>query len=143
MSQELQQFHAQLVKTTIDIEKHTTWLGDPSCGAVLVFCGNVRQQNRDQIVTKIDYQAYETMALSELTAVARSLVEAGATKALAVHRLGLLEVGETSILLGVSLPHRKEGFRLLEKGMEQIKQMVPIWKHEHYQAGNPRWIEGS
>jgi len=136
-------YFAQLVKTAIDISEHTAWLASPDCGAVLVFCGNVRQSNRDRIVTRIDYQAYESMALSQLTAVVQSLVTEGATRALAVHRLGMLEVGETSVLLGISLPHRKDGFQLLERGMEQIKKLVPIWKHEHYRDGNPAWVEGS
>lgn len=136
-------FRAQLVTSAIDISRSTAWLGDPGCGAVLVFCGNVRNQNRDQVVTNIEYQAYESMALAELTRVTRSLVDRGAQRALVIHRLGMLEVGETSVLLGISLPHRKDGFRLLEEGMAQIKKMVPIWKHEHYQDANPVWIEGS
>ena len=143
MSGEPLPYHAQLVKTAIDVSEHTAWLTDPLCGAVLIFCGNVRQSNRDQVVTRIDYQAYESMALSQLTMVAQSLVDAGATRAIVVHRLGMLEVGETSILLGISLPHRKDGFQLLERGMEQVKKVVPIWKHEHYQDGSPAWIEGS
>ena len=136
-------YFAQLVTSAIDVSKQTAWLTDPRCGAVLVFCGNVRESNQGQAVTRIEYQAYESMALSQLETVTKSLVDAGATRALAVHRLGMLEVGETSILLGISLPHRKDGFQLLERGMEQIKKMVPIWKHEHYRDGNAVWIEGS
>jgi len=136
-------FRAQLVRSTIDVSSSTSWLGDPGCGAVLIFCGNVRDKNRDQAVTKIEYQAYETMALAELNQVARSLIDRGAHRAIAIHRLGMLEVGETSVLLGISLPHRKDGFQLLEEGMEQIKKMVPIWKHEHYRDANPVWIDGS
>ena len=136
-------FRAQLVRSAIDVSSSTSWLGDPGCGAVLVFCGNVREKNRDQVVTKIEYQAYESMALAQLNQVVRSLVDRGAQRAMAIHRLGMLEVGETSVLLGISLPHRKDGFRLLEEGMEQIKKMVPIWKHEHYRDANPVWIDGS
>lgn len=134
---------AQLTQTRIDVSEYTAWLTDPGCGAVMVFCGNVRQSNQGKSVTRIEYHAYESMALAQLTSITKSLIEAGATRAIAVHRLGMLEVGETSILLGISLPHRKQGFQLLEEGMEQIKQSVPIWKHEHYHDGNAAWIEGS
>ncbi|MEC9476340.1 MAG: molybdenum cofactor biosynthesis protein MoaE [Planctomycetota bacterium] len=143
MASDSTQYHAELVSSTIDVSEQTAWLADPGCGAVLVFCGNVRDSNQGQAVTRIEYQAYESMALSQLREVAKSLLDAGATRALAVHRLGMLEVGETSILLGISLPHRKDGFQLLERGMEQIKTTVPIWKHEHYVDGNVAWIEGS
>ncbi|MDE0958292.1 MAG: molybdenum cofactor biosynthesis protein MoaE [Planctomycetota bacterium] len=134
---------AQLVNEPIPVEKYTRWLGEPGCGAVLLFCGNVRDTNRGQSVIRIDYHAHESMARKQLTRITASLVEAGAHRALAIHRLGTLEVGETSILLGVSLAHRRDGFGLLEQGMERIKADVPIWKHEQYQDGTVAWIEGS
>jgi molybdopterin synthase catalytic subunit len=134
---------ARLVREPIEIQHISSWLGEPNCGAVLLFCGNVREYNRGKNVARIDYHAHETMALSELRKVAHFLVHHGATRAVAIHRLGSLDVSEMSILLGIALPHRKTGFGLLEQGMEMIKSTVPIWKHEHYQDGTVEWIEGS
>ncbi|MDE0959954.1 MAG: molybdenum cofactor biosynthesis protein MoaE [Planctomycetota bacterium] len=134
---------ARLIHEPIQIEKFTSGLAEPGCGAVIFFCGNVRETNRGKTVLRIDYHAYESMALRQLAQITTSLVEEGAQRAVAIHRLGTLEVGETSILLGVSLAHRKIGFGLLEQGMEMIKSTVPIWKHEHYQDGSVAWIEGS
>ncbi len=134
---------ARLVREPIDIQQFSNWLGEPDCGAVLLFCGNVREQNRGKGVARIDYHAHESMALSELKKVTHFLVQNGATRSVAIHRLGSLEVSEMSILLGIALPHRKTGFGLLEQGMEMIKSTVPIWKHEHYQDGTVEWIEGS
>ena len=136
-------FRAQVVDQRIDVDECSRWLSSADAGAVLLFCGNVRDHNRGRQVTRIDYHAYESMACKELETVTRSLLAEGATRALAIHRIGSLEVGETSIVLGVSLAHRKDGFRLLETGMEHIKSSVPVWKHEHSQDGTTSWIEGS
>ncbi|OUU26022.1 MAG: hypothetical protein CBC13_01050 [Planctomycetia bacterium TMED53] len=136
-------YEAQLTREAIDTEKARSWLDDPGCGAIHIFCGVVRDLNRSKTVTAIEYHAHEPLALRSLEKVVAGLVDDGATKALAIHRLGMLKVGETSILLGVSLPHRKEGFGLLERGMIEIKSEVAVWKHEHYRDDAPEWIEGS
>ena len=136
-------FKASLCREAIDTEAAREWLTDPTCGAVLLFCGVVRNLNRSRAVTRIEYHSHESLALRSLEKIVEGLVESGAQKALAIHRLGMLEVGETSILLGVSLPHRKEGYALLERGMNEIKAEVAVWKHEHYENDPPEWIEGS
>ena len=136
-------FEARLCREVIDTEAARSWLTDDACGAIHLFCGVVRDLNRDRSVTRIEYHAHESLALRSLEKIVEGLVQSGAKKAIAIHRLGMLEVGETSILLGVSLPHRKEGFALLERGMQEIKADVAVWKHEHYTDGPPEWIEGS
>ena len=134
---------ARLCREVIDTESARAWLTDDACGAIHLFCGVVRDLNRDRSVSRIEYHAHEPLALRSLEKIVEGLVLSGAKKALAIHRLGMLEVGETSILLGISLPHRKEGFALLERGMLEIKSEVAVWKHEHYRDGPPEWIEGS
>ncbi|MDG2084431.1 MAG: molybdenum cofactor biosynthesis protein MoaE [Planctomycetota bacterium] len=136
-------YSASLTRDPISAEEASRWLQDSTCGAIHLFCGVVRDLNREQTVTRIEYHSHEPLALKSLEKIVAGLVESGATKAIAIHRLGMLEVGETSILLGVSLPHRKRGFELLERGMLEIKSEVAVWKHEHYTDSPPEWIEGS
>ncbi len=136
-------YKAILSREVINSDDARSWLDDPACGAIHIFCGVVRNLNRSKPVTRIEYHAHEPLALRSLELIVESLVDRGATKALAIHRLGMLEVGETSVLLGISLPHRKVGFELLEQGMNEIKAEVAVWKHEHYRDDTPEWIEGS
>lgn len=115
----------------------------PGAGAVLTFAGTVRNEHLGRTVTSIDYHAYDSMALKELERIERDAAGRwpGVTVSIA-HRTGLLQVGEVSVFIAVSSPHRAEGFEALRFGIEAIKRSVPIWKRENYPDGHA-WIEGS
>lgn len=114
-----------------------------SAGALLTFSGVVRDQHLGRSVTSIEYHAYEPMAEKELTRIEEEIAKRwpGAAAAI-VHRVGLLGVGETSVCIAVSSPHRSEGFQALRFAIEAIKESAPIWKKEIYSDGYA-WIEGS
>ena len=115
----------------------------PDCGAVLLFLGCVRDSFQGEVVERIDYSAYESMALSELKSLAEeSLGRLGEPGAVAVwHRLGPVAAGEPSVAVGVASPHRKPAFEEGQWLIDTLKARVPIWKKE-IGPGGAVWIEG-
>jgi molybdopterin synthase catalytic subunit len=112
-------------------------------GALLTFSGTVRDEHLGRRVTGIEYHAYESMAQRELERIEAEVRERWPGTRIAIaHRVGLLEVGETSVCIAVSSPHRAEGFAALRLAIERVKESVPIWKKEFYPDGHA-WIEGS
>lgn len=112
-------------------------------GAALLFLGVVRDHNDGRAVIGIRYEAYVEMAERVLAEIAAEAAERLATDRLAVvHRIGELAVGEASVAIAVSSPHRAEAFDACRHVIEEIKARLPVWKEERY-AGEPsRWLEG-
>ncbi len=115
----------------------------PGAGAVATFLGLVRDHNQGRRVLWLDYEAYAPLAEK---ALARIVTEAearwpGARMAIH-HRTGRLEIGEASVVIAVATAHRADAFAACRYAIERIKQIVPIWKHEHF-AGGDVWIEGA
>ena len=112
------------------------------CGATITLDGYVRQFTRGRETRYLVYEAYESMALKQmekLIADAKSLFEVSAIGV--VHRLGKLEIGETSVVISVAAPHRKAAFAACEWFITELKRSVPIWKKEVYADGE-EWIDG-
>ena len=112
-------------------------------GALNLFYGMVRNHHEGRAVERLEYEAHTTMALRQLQRVAEEtkarfpdVGEVGIW-----HRIGMLEIGETSLLVAVSSPHRKEAFDASLWCVDRIKQVVPVFKKEHW-AGGSAWIEG-
>lgn len=102
-----------------------------SDGAVVFFAGVVRDHHEGRVVEAIEYQAYEAMARKEMVRVIESVGREHSEVQIAlVHRLGLLEVGETSIAIACAAPHRAEAFEACRKVIDRVKETVPIWKRE-------------
>jgi molybdopterin synthase catalytic subunit len=134
---------AELTREPIDEGKEAAAVRAPSAGAVLVFAGTVRDEHRGRAVTGIDYHAYEPMAERELSRIEDEVARRWpGARARIVHRTGPLRVGDTSVLIAVSTPHRAEGFEALRFAIEELKAVAPIWKKELYPDGHA-WIEGS
>lgn len=103
----------------------------PSCGAVAVFIGQVRNRNLSRKVKAIHYTAYKKMAKKQMTKIVREATEKSRVKKIImVHRTGLLKVGEISLIVVVFSPHRKEAFAALRFCVEQLKERVPVFKKE-------------
>jgi molybdopterin synthase catalytic subunit len=134
---------ARITRDAIDPAAASAMVARPGAGAVLTFAGVVRDRNLGRTVEAIEYHGYEEMALQEMARIeeeARRRWPAVAVEI--VHRLGALSVGETSVLIAVSSPHRAEGFLALRFAIDTLKETVPIWKKEIYADGYA-WIEGS
>jgi molybdopterin synthase catalytic subunit/molybdopterin converting factor small subunit len=105
-------------------------------GAVVVFDGIVRNNTRGRRTLYLVYEAYEEMALRMMQELARQAVAGHAVRQVAlVHRLGRLEVGETSVLIAVSSAHRAQAFEACRWLIDTLKKTVPIWKKEHFEDG--------
>lgn len=112
-------------------------------GAALLFLGIVRNHNEGRAVSGVHYEAYAAMAEQTLTAIVTEAVQrAGAAKAAAVHRIGELSIGEVSIAIAVSTPHRAEAFDACRYIIEEVKKRLTVWKQERYATGETQWLDG-
>jgi len=118
----------------------------PSCGAVVLFSGNAREKNHDKDVVRLDYEAFEAMAASEmrtLFARCRAEVERGeptrALRMLVQHRTGTVAIGEAAVLVCVASPHRDAAFVAARFLIDELKKNVPLWKKEVYADGH-EWL---
>ena len=132
-----------LVREPIDIQSIGSSLVRPEDGAVTIFLGTVRDNARGRRVVRLEYHAYEGMALKKLEEVAVDARKRYAiTDISIIHRLGALALKECSIAIAVTAPHRGAAFDACRYAIDTIKQVVPIWKKEFYEDGSA-WIEGS
>ena len=113
------------------------------CGAVTTFIGLVRKHNAGREVLWLEYEAYAPLAEKSFERIAGEASERWPSVRLAVHhRIGRLAIGEASIVIVAASPHRAEAFAACRYAIERVKQISPIWKHEHFEGGDV-WIEGA
>ena len=135
---------AEIVSHPVTEGMVTEWLGDPAHGAEVIFFGAVRDHNDGRKVIGVHYDCYVPLALSTLKAVIREARErfGDELRVCVLHAKGYLKVGELSVGIGVSAPHRAEAFDGCRYIIEEIKIRVPIWKQEHYTDGDSEWVQG-
>jgi molybdopterin synthase catalytic subunit len=113
------------------------------CGAIATFVGIVRDEHGGRRVLWLDYEAFEPLAIKAFTLIDEEAGERWPSIGLAIHhRVGRLEIGEASVVIAAASPHRPEAFSACRYAIERIKQIAPIWKHEHFEGGDV-WIEGA
>lgn len=111
-----------------------------SAGAVVTFIGTVRDHNDGRPVTRLEYEAYPSMAEREMAAILDELPrEIADVRVAAIHRVGSLEVGDAAVVCAASSMHRGEAYRACRRLIDEIKSRVPIWKREHGPDG-PYWV---
>jgi molybdopterin synthase catalytic subunit len=112
-------------------------------GAIASFVGLVREENQGRQVSYLEYEAYEPLAGRALQLIIDEARETWADTRIGVHhRTGRLELGEASIIIVAASPHRAHAFAACRYTIERVKQIVPIWKHEHFEGGDV-WLEGA
>jgi molybdopterin synthase catalytic subunit len=117
--------------------------GAPGVGAVTTFAGLVRDQNAGRRVTRLEYEAYEPLALKAFAQIAEEAAALWPTAVLGIHhRTGPVAIGEASIVIVAASAHRTEAFAASRYAIERVKQIAPIWKHEYFEGGDV-WIEGA
>jgi molybdopterin synthase catalytic subunit/molybdopterin converting factor small subunit len=132
----------RLVREPIDSALILAAVKQGEDGAVVVFDGIVRNNTRGRRTRYLVYEAYEDMGLRMMHELARRAVAEHAVRQVAlVHRLGRLEVGETSVLIAVSSAHRSQAFEACRWLIDTLKKTVPIWKKEHFEDGAV-WADG-
>jgi len=130
-----------LTRDTIDHAKLTESVRRPECGGVVTFLGTVRDLTGDQVTSALEYEAYAPMAEAKMSEIADDTRQRwpGCQVAM-VHRLGRLEVGEVSVAIAVSAPHRVEAFTACRHAIDRLKELVPIWKKDIGPSGESEWI---
>ncbi len=134
--------HVSLVHQRIDAHTTVTSLERPEDGALVIFDGMVRNNTRGRRTLYLVYEAYEEMALTQMRDLAAKAVADFAIRDVAiVHRLGRIEIGESSVLIAVASAHRAAAFDACRWLIDTLKKTVPIWKKEHFEDGAV-WADG-
>ena len=134
----------RLTRDAIDYNALTEAVRSSRCGAVVLFLGTVRDLTGEQVTVFLDYEAYAPMAekkLAEIEAEVRRRWPVGDVAM--VHRLGRLDVGEVSVAVAVSTPHRGDAFDACRYAIDTLKELVPIWKKENAPDGTGEWVHQS
>src|SRR4029077_7509028 len=140
--EELRSEHCAIVREPINLGEIKQALDHPEDGAALFFDGVVRNNTRGRRTLYLDYEAYESMALNEMKKLAQAALESFKIRDVClVHRLGRLEIGETSVLIGVASAHRAAAFEACRWLIDTLKKTVPIWKKEYFEDGAV-WADG-
>ena len=128
-------------RSSLDPAPLVALVQSPEMGAVVTFAGIVRNNFGGRPTAYLEYEAYESMAVSVLAEIAGDARARWGTGAIAVHhRVGRLEIGETAVLIVVAAPHRHEAFAAAEQIMDRIKEVAPIWKKEIWADGASEWV---
>jgi molybdopterin synthase catalytic subunit/molybdopterin converting factor small subunit len=132
----------RIVRERIDAEVVVARLQQPEDGALVIFSGVVRNSTRERRTLYLDYDAYEAMALKQMESLAvEARTRFEVREVSIVHRLGRLEIGETSVLIVVAAAHRAAAFEACRWIIDTLKKTVPIWKKEHFEDGAV-WADG-
>ena len=118
-------------------------VADATCGAVTTFVGLVRDHNAGRRVLWLEYEAYEPLAVKSFRQIEAEARERWPSAGLAIHhRTGRVAIGEASVVVAAASAHRADAFAASRYAIERLKQIAPIWKHEHFEGGEV-WIEGA
>ncbi len=134
--------HFEITADPLDARRLEAAVAHKGAGAICTFTGVVRDNSRGRAVTHLDYEAYTDMATGQMRKIAEEIAGRWPEARVAMaHRTGKLEIGEASVVVAVSCPHRAEAIAACKHGIDRLKESVPIWKKEHAADGT-FWIEG-
>ena len=135
--------YCRVTREPIDTAELQRRVRGDSDGAVITFCGVVRNRADGRAVTGLEYEAYEEMATAAFEKICGEVAQQFDISDVAVvHRIGELGVGETSVAIAVAAPHRDAAYRASREIIERLKREVPIWKRERYVDGAEAWVSG-
>ncbi len=135
---EVRPVHVRVSGEPLSLDRVSRTVADSRAGAVVIFQGVTRE------VERLDYEAYTEMARERIEAILRDCIDAhGLSAAAAEHRVGSVALGEPSVIVAVSAPHRAEAFAGARVAIDRIKAEAPIWKREHETGAPGRWVPGS
>jgi molybdopterin synthase catalytic subunit len=130
----------RLTPEPLDVAAVLREVESPDAGGIASFVGTVRRRSRNRDVLYLDYEAYEEMAEEMLARLGAELTERHGLTAVAIHhRLGRVEIGEPSVAIAVSAPHRAAALDACREAIETLKTSIPLWKKEVY-SGGEEWI---
>jgi molybdopterin synthase catalytic subunit len=128
----------------LSVDEAIAFVADPGAGGTCVFVGTVRDRSEGGDVRGLRYEAWDELAIERLREIASEMLDGWPLRRVAIlHRTGDLAVGEASVVIACSAPHRAEAFEACRHGIERLKQEVPIWKKEAFASGEAEWVMGS
>lgn len=132
--------HILLSKSPLNIEDVEGFISADNTGALSFFVGKVRDHTGNKEVNRLEYEAYEPMAVKEMELIANQIVSDYKVEKVAIHhRVGNLMIGDIAVIIGVSAPHRKAAIGACAHAIESLKKTVPIWKKEVFVDGES-WV---
>ena len=130
----------EITEQQLNAEIITNLVRRDSNGAVVTFLGNTRDNFEGKDVIRLEYEAYVKMAVKKLEEIRQEMIQEFGIQDIAIaHRIGVVDIGETSLVVAVASPHRTEAFQACHKVVDRVKEIVPIWKKEVYADGS-RWV---
>lgn len=133
----------RLSAEVLNLQECINWVMAPGCGGVDVFIGTVRNQTKGKRVLRLEFEAYEKMAISEMQKLADEVLEKWPVQRVAVHhRTGVLQVGEVPVIIAVAAAHRDAAFDACRFIIDTLKKTVPIWKKEVFDDGEV-WVSAT
>jgi molybdopterin synthase catalytic subunit len=130
----------QIIKHELDLTNVEKMSKNPACGGMVFFEGRVRDQTKGKTVLRLEFEAYEPMALKEMKKIADFIKDHWHAFNIVIHhRVGVLEIGEVAVIIAVSTPHRKAAFEACQYAIDTLKETVPIWKKEIFKNGEV-WV---
>ena len=130
----------RVTEDPLSLDAAVAEVADERAGGIATFTGTVRRQSRGREVLYLDYEAYAEMAEDVITQLAAELEEEHDLCAIAIHhRIGRVEIGEPSVVIAVSAPHRQDALAACREAIDRLKETVPLWKKEVYEGGE-EWL---
>lgn len=132
----------EVTKRRLNPERITATVKKDDHGAVVTFLGTVRNHSEGKKVLRLEYEAYKEMAENKLNEIAGEIKERWGLDNVSIsHRVGLMEIGDISLVIAIGSAHRQEAFTACQYAVDRIKQIVPIWKKETFEDGEC-WVDG-
>ena len=141
--------HAKVIdvaKKKIDLIKAQKFIASSKCGASIFFVGTVRDQNNDKKVTGITYDSHDALVIKSFNEIYKEAETKFKFNNIAIfieHIKGYVELGEISIIIAVACKHRSQAYEFSRYIIEEIKKRTPIWKKEHYEEEDSKWLKGN
>jgi molybdopterin synthase catalytic subunit len=124
----------------LDIQSCIDWVMSPQSGGINVFIGSVRNETKGKKVIRLEFDAYESMALSEMTKIAEDIFKKWPVQKILIHhRTGVLQTGDVPVVISVAAAHRDAAFNACRYAIDTLKETVPIWKKEVFEDGEV-WV---
>lgn len=130
----------KLTEETLSLEECKRFVEDDSCGGLAFFVGTVRNNTKEKEVLKLEFSAYDPMAIKEMNLIAKQAIDKFGIHKLALHHAkGVLSIGEVPVIIAVSSAHREAAFKACQYTIDTLKKTVPIWKKEYFEDGEV-WV---
>ncbi|HEV7471477.1 MAG: molybdopterin synthase catalytic subunit [Pseudonocardiales bacterium] len=135
---------AAVGEDVLDVDEHARLVDDPAAGAVVTFAGVVRDHDGGRSVNGLEYSAHPTAESVVAQVAADVAARATGVRAIAVsHRVGPLGIGDVALACAVAADHRKEAFDTCAELVEEVKRLLPVWKHQAFADGSDEWVNST